>query len=209
MPRSGSRRPRFGAGAPASALAGELVDLSGAGGEVELAGDVLAERGQRPKAEGLEAHVGGMAARDPQAPDDARTVVAEKVAAGRRRDGPAAIDVDARDRAAPLAMVVHVHRRDELTGSERGIRIARVSLERAPPVIGERRDVVGGAVVDLLPVALADVREIEVAVRAVERESPRVAQSERDHRPPNGLGKRIGAQELAKPLVRILRPVLR
>src|SRR5206468_1538525 len=62
-------------------------------------------------------------------------------------------------------------------------------------------------IVDLLPVILSDVADVEVAVGAVERETPRVAQAEGDDLPLRTTAKRIDAEELAEPLVQALRTI--
>src|SRR6266545_1063214 len=203
--RSASRVRPCGGAAPAS----ELVDPAGLGREVELARDVLAERRQRPDTERLAADVHRAAAVDAQAPDDSRAVVTEEVASGRRRYGPAAIDVPTGYGAGTAVVVVDVNRRDELSRSERRVRIARAALEGLPAVVRERLDLGLRPVVDLLPVSLSDVRDVEVAVRTIEREAPWIAEPERDHLPRRASAKRIDAQQLAQPLTRSLRAVAR
>src|SRR5207247_7523975 len=100
-------------------------------------------------------------------------------------------------------------RRDELPRPERRVRVARAALEHVPAVVGQRADCGGRAVVDLLPVPLADVADVEVAVRTVEREAPRVAQAEANHLPARAALERVDPQQLPEPLCRALRAVAR
>src|SRR5207253_7911906 len=86
-------------------LAPELVDPAVAGCEVELAGDVLPERGQRADAERLATNVDRAAVFDAETPDDPGAVVAVEVAAGSGRDRTASIDVAARDGTALVMSV--------------------------------------------------------------------------------------------------------
>jgi hypothetical protein len=69
-------------------------------------------------------------------------------------------------------VTVDVDGRDQLAGPEGRVREARATLERSPAIVRERADLGTRAVVDLLPRVLADVRELQVAVRAIEREPP-------------------------------------
>ena len=85
---------------------------------------------------------------------------------------------------------------------------ARLALEHAPAVVLETR-APARREVELLPRVLADVADVEVARRAVEREPPRVAQPvAHDHR------RRVRffdveAQQLAERRAQILGTVLR
>ena len=86
-------------------------------------------------------------------------------------------DVAARDRAVPRRVRPHEHRRHVRRRRQRLRRDPHVPLERVPAVErpgarAARREV------DLLPRALADVGEREVAGGAVEREAPGVAEAE-------------------------------
>ena len=155
------------------------------------------------------------------------------VAPGERREPGVAHDEAARDRAEAVAGVGEVDhrrrgaRRPLAGGAQRRpvLRGARVRVGRrqdlalvaAPPEVQAAAPAGGrGREVDLLAVALADVRDREVAGRAIEREAPRVAQPVRPDRVAervvgrDGVGARRGAarvdaQDLAEQRVRALR----
>src|SRR4029079_2506693 len=126
--------------------------------------------------ERLAANVGCSAVLDAEGPDRARAVVAVEEAHTRRGARSTAVHVAAGDRAVALGMAVDRDRPDKLARPERRARKPRVALEHVPPVVDERPERCGGAVVDLLPVPLADVADVEIAVRAVGRETPTGAQ---------------------------------
>ena len=86
--------------------------------------------------------------------------------------------------------------------------VDRRSLVAAPAVVRERADLRLRAEVDLLLRAGADVADPEVAGLAVEREAPRVAQSERDHLPRRARARRVDAQHLPERRRHVLRAVL-
>src|SRR3954453_9165764 len=184
MRRSGRRRLRCGGGAPADRRLAQLPEDAVERRRVELAVAVLAERRQL-----VDLALGPDRARlalctRGEAPDRAGAVVAEHVAAGHRRNSGAAIHIPACDRA-PLAVRVDQLRGDEISlAHERLLRvIGRRALEAAPAVVRKLAGPRGGAKVDLLPVLLADVADPEVAVGAVEREAPWVADAETDDLP--------------------------
>jgi hypothetical protein len=177
--------------------------------EIELARGVLAERGQGGDVKRLAANIDCAAVLHAQAPDDPGAVVAEEVAADRRGHGRAAIHVAARYRAVAFRMAVHVHRRHELAISKGGVRKARAPLEDLPAVVGKRRDRRARSEVDLFPAALADVTDVEIAVRTVEREAPGIAQAEPDDLPRRAAAERVDPQQLAQPLVHVLGAIAR
>src|SRR6185312_4277838 len=78
-----------------------------------------------------------------------------------------------------------------------------------PAVVRERRDLSLRPVVDLFPGVLAHVTDVEVAVCAVEREAPRVPETEPDDLPARAASKRIDPQQLAELLAHALRAVAR
>src|SRR5437867_759171 len=191
MPRSASRRRTSAAAAPAetdrAALAGELVDRAGQRRHVQLAERVLAERRQLLDVQRLQAHVGGLAARRQEAPDLAAAEVAVEVAARRGRNRRAAVDVPARDRAAVVAVVVDDDRPDEPPARRRllPLREDGVPLVDAPAEV--RQPEAARQDVHLLPRALTDVSDVELARRRVEREAPRVPGPVNGVRPVPGL----------------------
>src|SRR5206468_223081 len=134
---SGPGPTRAAGPAPANGLA-ELVDRAVERGRVQLAGRVLAERGEVADRERLPPRPGRqLRARGAQAPDRAVAVVAVEVAPARGGDGLAAVDVAAGDRAALGGMAVDDDREDEravrvhlLAG-----RVARAALPDAPAVV--------------------------------------------------------------------------
>ena len=142
-------------------------------------------------------------ARDLQAPDDAAAVVAVDVAAA-HRGVRAAVDVAAGDRAA-VAVAVLRHRHHELADAERLVLESRAPLVDVPAVVLEARTG-SGLVVDLLDIALADVADVEVAVRPVEREAPGVAEAECFDL--DALRGDVDREQLAEERAHVLRPVL-
>ena len=139
-----------------------------------------------------------------QAPDDSGAIVAEEIAAGCRGHGPTAVHVPTCHRTVAFVMAEGVNRCDEPARSERGVRIARGALKGPPPVVGECRDLGTRPVVDLFPVALSHVADVEVAVRTVEREAPGIAEPEPDDLPPSTASQRIDPEQLAELLVHVL-----
>src|SRR5207247_4478804 len=113
---------------------------------------------------------------DREAPDRAAAVVAVEVAPDRRTHGLATVDVAARHAAAGAVRVLG-DRRDVAAPCEELCRRVEdvASLETVPAEV-ERRLAAVFDVVDLLPCALADVGDVEIAVRTVEGEPPRIAQ---------------------------------
>src|SRR5205823_6549519 len=101
-----------------------------------------------------------------------------EVTAARSRDGLAAVDVAAGDRAVPVHVLVGDDREDELPVRvhvlARGV--ARPALPDPPAVVVQHSLLPRCAHVDLLPGVLTDVADVEVAGRAVPGEAPRVAQ---------------------------------
>src|SRR4029450_9356644 len=106
-----------------------------------------------------------------QAPHRSRAPVAVVVAPAEVRPRLAPVDEAARHRA-PEGVGVDLHRRP--------VRAARIELaaavERCTPLVDRPAEVLDlaefgpGHVVDLLPGALSDVGDVQVAVRPVERE---------------------------------------
>src|SRR6185437_11840112 len=92
---------------------------------------------------------------------------------------------------------------------ERRARVARSSFVDVPAVVRERRDLSLRPVVDLLPGVLPHVTDVEVAVCAVEREAPRVPETQPDDLPARTATKRVDPQQLAELLAHALRAVAR
>ncbi len=106
-------------------------------------------------------------------------------------------------------MAVLVDREDELAVAARALVLVGVgALVHVPAVVLEARRVARREV-DLLPLALADVGDVEVAVGPVERVPPGVPQAVSDDLPVRALLVHVDAQELAEPRREVLRPVLR
>src|SRR5206468_5422970 len=102
---------------------------------------------------------------------------------------------------------VLVDRHDQVAG-----RIDRLVLEEVRPFVDVPAVVLEAGtrprcVVDLLPVALADVADPEVAGLAVEGEAPGVAQAVALDTPPAG-AVWVDGEKLAQLVVEVLRPVL-
>ena len=127
---------------------------------------------------------------------------------GRRsRHGLAPVDEAAGDRAAVVVRILG-DRADEPAGGREAVLEARRPSKRSQPKFaggraGSRDEV------DLLDRVLADVADLEVAVRAVEGEAPRVAQAER-----RDLATRAGwatsiRSSLPSAIADVLRAVLR
>src|SRR5439155_15267589 len=96
-----------------------------------------------------------------------------------------------------------------LTRPQGRVRIAGSAFENVPAVVRERGDLRTRAIVDLLPVPLPHVADVQVAVGAVEREPPWIAQAEPDGLPGCTAAKRIDAQQLAEPLAQALGAIAR
>src|SRR6185295_6792416 len=141
-------------------------------------------------------------------PDVPGAVVAVKVPTRGGRHSSTAVDVTA-GHGAPLVVAVHLDRHHELPRPERRARVARSSFVDVPAVVRERRDLSLRPVVDLLPGVLPHVTDVEVAVCAVEREAPRVPETEPDDLPARAATKRIDPQQLAELLAGPLRAVAR
>src|SRR5690606_8260476 len=146
------------------------------GGHVDLAGRVLGERGDR-QARLRQQFAGPLAFGVPlHAPELAGTDVGIQVLAVERRGSRAAIDVAADD-GATLSMAVLDDRRHQ-TG-----RVAALGRAEAVVALHDRPTVIlaagaGGRLeVDLFPVILPDVGNVEVAGLLVEAEAPGVAQA--------------------------------
>src|SRR5215211_4166300 len=142
-----------------SATGGDPVDRAVKRGCVDAAAGVLAEGGEARDAQPRRALLRGAARSQLRRLDPAAAEVAEDVAAVQRRDGAVADHHAARDRAVAVG---------GLAG-----RVAAAALEGAP---AEVPAAAGAHEVDLLDLVLADVADRQVAVAAVEREPPRVAQ---------------------------------
>src|SRR5207249_1516618 len=97
------------------------------------------------------------------------------------------------DRAGAAAVPIHVRGRDELALAVERLRavVDRLSLVARPAVVRELPDLRLRAHVDLLPLALADVADPEVAALPVEGEAPRVPQSVADDLPVAGARRRV------------------
>ena len=108
------------------------------------------------------------AASSPKEVNDITRNGSRRRSAARPSCTPTAVHVTAGHRAAAFVMAVDVDRRDELTRSERCVRIARAALEDVPAVVREGGDLCPRPVVDLFPFALTDVADVEVAVRTIE-----------------------------------------
>src|SRR5262249_10885962 len=120
------------------------------------------------------------------------------VAPDRGRNRTTAVHVAAGHRAT-LVVRVHGDREDELAARiRRSTREPRTSFVHVPAVVRERADELARAEVDLLPRALADVRDVEIACRAVEREAPRVPEPVRDGLPARAPLERVEAHQLAE-----------
>src|SRR5215216_994760 len=154
-----------------SATGGDPVDRAVERGCVDAAAGVLAEGGEARDAQPRRALLRGAARSQLRRLDPAAAEVAEDVAAVQRRDGAVA-DHDARDRAVAVA-VEALHHRAHVAGGGLAGRVAAAALEGAP---AEVPAAAGAHEVDLLDLVLADVADRQVAVAAVEREPPRVAQ---------------------------------
>ena len=155
-----------------------------------------AERRQPRDREELAPHTRRLAADDLQAPDETGAVVAVEVAADRRRDLRAAVDVAAGDGAAVRVRVLGDRRVVDAPRQQLRDPVVQVrALEAVPP---EVRDRLRAAlqVVDLLPRVLTDVADVEVAGLAVEAEAPRVPQAVRDERPARALGVDVQPHDL-------------
>src|SRR5919198_1153037 len=182
--RTGSSRGPQGRRAPLPQAAlrsrRELVDAPAAGPRVQLPCVVDAERRHSADRPGLPASLGA-----------------------------AAIDVAAADRAA-LAVVVREQRKHELAGAVRRPRaVARAPLVDVPAVVRERVQLRPRPVIDLLPLALADIGDVEVAIRGVEAETPGIAQAVADDVPCRPPYVRIRAQQLSEPDREVLCAVSR
>src|SRR5215217_7620265 len=171
---------------------------------VDLARRVLAERGEARDLEPLPARAGA------ELPDRALAVVAVDVAAIEGRNRPTPVDVPARDRAAPR-VAVDRDREDEHPAPVHLLagRVARAALPDAPAVVVERPLLPRRAHVDLLPLALADVADVEIAGLAVPREAPRVPQPVAGDLPARPGLVDVEAQQLAEARAQGLRVVVR
>src|SRR5215218_2007615 len=193
-----------------SALVAELVDLAVERGGVDLACSVLTERGEARDAERLASHSAQLPLERAQAPDGAFAVVAVEVAAAGRGHRLAAVDVAARDRAAG-GMAVRRNREDELPARVHllGRGVARPAFPDAPAVVVQAALLPRRSHVDLLPVALADIADVEVPRGPVPRETPRVAQAVACDLPARACLVHVQAQQLAEPRAKSLRVVER
>ena len=63
------------------------------------------------------------------------------------------------------------------------------------------------AEVDLLPCLLADIGYVQIAGCSIEREAPGIAQAVADDLPARASFRRIDPEQLAQPLVEVLRTV--
>src|SRR6266702_1209698 len=187
--------------APATARLAQPVERARERGRIELSVAVLAEGGHGRHFEQLRPHCRRTALPGLEAPDPAVAEVAEDVAAPRRRHGRAAVDVAARDRARTAVVRVDPGREDELARAPERIGAVEdgAPLVAVPAVVGQPADLRLRAEVDLLPGALADVGDPEVAGRPVEREPPRVAEPVADRLPRGPARQRIDPQQLTEP----------
>src|SRR6185437_10197410 len=152
-------------------------------GRVDLASGVLAERGQVRDRERLLARARAkLAAARAQAPDRAAAVVA--------------VDDDREDERPAL--------RRRLVD-----RVARAALPDPPAVVVQSAPLPRRADVDLLPVVLADVPDVEVLRQPVERKAPGVAQAVTGDLPARAALVHVDAQHLAEPGAEVLRVVVR
>jgi hypothetical protein len=104
---------------------------------------------------------------------------------------------------------VDADRLDELAALGRSSRgVPRVAFEQSPPVVRESHKLCARPKVDLLPLVLADVADVQVAGDAIEGEPPRVAQPVGDELPARAANEGINARQLAETIVEILRAVL-
>src|SRR4029079_8896768 len=195
----------------ADALRAELVERPALRGRVELAGRVLAERGQLADLERLAPRARAeLSAARAQGPDRAAAVVAVDVAPPQAGDRLAAIDVAARDRAA-RGVAVDRDRPDERAARVHllSLRVARAALPHAPAVVVQPAPLPRRADVDLLPLVLADVADVEVARSTIEREAPGVAQAVSGDLPGRTALVHVQAQQLSEPGAEALRVVVR
>ena len=207
--------------------------------QIELAGGVLAERGpgvltavRARQLTALPLSAAGVV----QRPDGAEAEVREQVrtdVAGRLR---AAIDEATGDRA-PVVVVVLVERRlvrgivaaGHLVPAHLRIGVPTERPLHDLPAVVAAPEAVRRLAVDLLDVGLADVSDPEVAAGAVERETPRVAETPRPDLVPRAVrgacvrivvrdrvvrrrsaaGVDVDPEDLAEPVARILRPAAR
>src|SRR6266516_1788208 len=192
-----------------AALKAKPRDRAGERRRLELSVPVLSEgreRGDLPLDAGRrEPSVAGL-----EAPDRAAAVVAVEIAALRARDGGTAIHVAACDRAGAAGVRVRSHRGDQVALAHERIRrvVGRLALEAVPAVVRKPADLGRVAVVDLFPVALADVADPEVARLVVEREAPRVPKPDADALSSRSGAHRVDAKQLAEPALQVLGPVL-
>ena len=153
-----------------------------------------------------EAGLRGLAARL-LPPHRARAEVRVQVVAA-EGDDRAAVDVAAGDGAVAAGVVrVGAHREPQVAAVDRLALVDGESLVVAPAEARPRRRAVRDPV-DLLVAALADVADVEVAVRPVEREAPRVAQPERVDPGRRREPADVHPQDLAEPRVRVECPLL-
>src|SRR5919106_244303 len=174
----------------------------------ELARRVLAERGEAGDAERLGPEALRLPRDDAEAPDDPAAEVAEDVAPALRRPRAAAVDEPPNHWAVPLLPPVLVDGEDEPARARLARGEAARALVQVPAVVLQPARVARREV-HLLDGALPNVRDVEIAGRAVEGVAPGVAQAEAEDR---GLGPwttDVQAQHLAERGVQVLRPVLR
>src|SRR5207249_1875700 len=129
-----------------------------------------------PEGGGPVPRIGGAARVQPERPNEVRAVIRVEVRAQIPGQAAAAVDDAARDGAALAVAVLQDRRRDAGRVAAGGRLEAVVALGHVPPVV-LAAPAGGEADVDLLPLALPDVGDHEVAGGAVEGEAPGIAQA--------------------------------
>src|SRR5215470_3676357 len=144
--------------------------------DVELTARVLPERAQSP-ADRQRRPVPALRRRTTGVAKRAHPATAEisvEVDAGEPGDAAAAIDISAGHRAPDGVPVLDDGQREPRLAAARGLEAVQ-SFHHVPPVVhpaGAAR----GEDIDFLPEILADIADVEIPGRAIERKAPRVPQ---------------------------------
>src|SRR5918996_1448363 len=187
---------------------GEPVDRPLERDEEQPAPAIHSERAQRGHLEGMTPLRRHAPVLEDEAPDDSGAVVAVEVASERLGQLVPAIDVAARHRAADRVVVLE-DRANEPPGPARLLVLEGVgALEDVPAEVDEPARA-RGKVVDLLPLALAHVGDVEAVGLGVEAEAPGVAEPVRGDFPLGAGAVDVEPKELPEPGVEILGAILR